>query len=466
MSYLVFGDIHSRLDLTSSLIEKAKKENLKLLSVGDIFHGPNGLGLDCFDKLVDANCEFIMGNHEWIFVKFLACIKAGFKPEEAIKMADFHCRFLSDENEKLQRVLKETQEEIKLIGEERLSLISSFPFSRHFGDICVYHAKPGIGEVALDNADAFWQRAARGELDLNNKTVIVGHEADYTLQMGMVFPQKSGQVIGLDLKAKRGGDVGYIIIKNNKIVKIDKINGKEEKMEKLIMKAVTKVDLGDISNASVDACGVTRKVYFGNYRVVKEARSSNGDLANQIESYIWEQASDGLKEFLPSTTLTPEGLIIQDRVETDPKGLIQALQNTFPDYVKELRKSPRFNLVARPEREWSLLWEPIRISLSLMKAQLASGKKDNTELRQAICMACDVYDRDFGPEMYWLKTTGVQAIPLKPLLELPLQTLWDLHSGNVGYCPINKKIKILDFAGSPRAHKFIEEVIQKFWPNI
>lgn len=465
MSYLVFGDIHSRLDLVLLLIQKAKEERLQLLSVGDIFHGPNGLGLDCFDALVKSGCEFILGNHEWIIVKYRDCIKAGFKPEEAIKMADFGCRFLSNDNEKLQRILKETQEEIIEIGEERLNLISSFPFSRHFGDISVYHAKPGVGEAALDNADAFWQKAAQGELSLNG-TVVVGHEADYTLQMGMVFPQKSGQVIGLDLKAKRGGDVGYIIIKNNKIVKIDKINGKEEKMEKLIMKAVTKVDLGDISNASVDACGVTRKVYFGNYRVVKEARSSNGDLANQIESYIWEQASDGLKEFLPSTTLTPEGLIIQDRVETDPKGLIQALQNTFPDYVKELRKSPRFNLVARPEREWSLLWEPIRISLSLMKAQLASGKKDNTELRQAICMACDVYDRDFGPEMYWLKTTGIQAIPLKALLELPLETLWDLHSQNVGYCPRTNKIKILDFAGSPRAHKFIEEVINKFWPNI
>jgi hypothetical protein len=223
MGYLVFGDIHSRLDLALSLIEKAKKENLKLLSVGDIFHGPNGLGLDCFDALVDAGCEFIASNHDFIHVLYQKGIKQGLSPEDAVRAADFHCKLLPSGHDKLERIGKEVRNEIELIGEERLNLISSFPFSRHFGNISIYHAKPGDNLLdAIDDADDWWQEVIKGSLVLHG-TVVVGHEGDFAKEYNkMVFKQLQGKVIALDLKAKRGGNVGFIVIENNEIIEIGK----------------------------------------------------------------------------------------------------------------------------------------------------------------------------------------------------------------------------------------------------
>ena len=224
MKHLVFGDIHTRLDLVCALIEKAQKENLKLLSVGDIFHGPNGrLGLDCFDLLVKEGCQFIASNHDFIHVLYLKAIEEGLSPEDAVRAADFHCKHLPNGDDKLERIKREVQAEIEVIGEERLNLISSFPFSRHFGDIFIYHAKPGEGLDAIDDADAFWQQVIKGELCLNG-TVVVGHEGDFAKQYNkMIFEQKQGRVIALDLKAKKGGNVGYIVIdENNEIIEIGK----------------------------------------------------------------------------------------------------------------------------------------------------------------------------------------------------------------------------------------------------
>ena len=126
--------------------------------------------------------------------------------EEALRIADFSCKYLMADDPKFLRILRETEEEISQLGKRRLSKIARFPFSMILGTTEIYHAKPGVWADALDDAEQFWLEAEAGELQLNNRNIIVGHEGDYAIKHDkMVFDQRSGKVIGLDLKAKKGG---------------------------------------------------------------------------------------------------------------------------------------------------------------------------------------------------------------------------------------------------------------------
>ncbi len=223
--YLIFGNIHARTDLAEKLVDKSKKENLHLISIGDVFHGKESLGIETFDLLDSNGCQFIMGNHEYIFIKYLDELRKGKSREDALRSADFSCKYLRADDPKFLRILRETEDEIRQLGEHRLSKIARFPFSMIFGSTEVYHAKPGVGSDALDDATQFWLDVIDGRLHLNNRTIIVGHEGDYAIQYDkMIFDQQSGKVIALDLKAKRGGHLGWCIIdKKGKVIKTDKI---------------------------------------------------------------------------------------------------------------------------------------------------------------------------------------------------------------------------------------------------
>ncbi len=223
--YLIFGNIHARTDLAEKLVDKSKKENLHLISIGDVFHGKESLGIETFDLLDSNGCQFIMGNHEYIFTKYLDELRKGKTKEEALRIADFSCKYLKADDPKFLRILRETEDEINLLGEYRLSKIARFPFSMIFGSTEIYHAKPGVGHDALDDAEQFWLDVEAGELQLNNRTIIVGHEGDYAIKHDkMVFDQRSGKVIALDLKAKKGGALGWCIVdRKGKIIEFNKI---------------------------------------------------------------------------------------------------------------------------------------------------------------------------------------------------------------------------------------------------
>ncbi len=223
--YLIFGNIHARTDLAEKLVDKSKKDNLQLISIGDVFHGKQSLGIETFDLLETNGCQFIMGNHEYIFTKYLDELRKGKTKEEALRIADFSCKYLRADDPKFVRILRETEDEIKQLGNHRLYKISKFPFSMIFGSTEVYHAKPGVGSDALDDAEQFWLDVEAGELHLDNRNIIVGHEGDYAIKHDkMVFDQQSGRVIALDLKAKKGGSLGWCIVdRRGNIIDTNKI---------------------------------------------------------------------------------------------------------------------------------------------------------------------------------------------------------------------------------------------------
>ena len=221
---------------------------------------------------------------------------------------------------------------------------------------------------------------------------------------------------------------------------------KEEKriMDRLTMKAVTPIDLVDnVLAAQSITCqaapiseGAFRKVWLGNYQVLKEAKAipdgnhsrsmGNGE-ANRLEAEIWNKHKDLdiLAEIKWKSAcnkyLTME-LLDMDRPTKD-----QQIQNLFHDlWVDE--NSENESAIKCMERMRLVTWALVvsnfdgKQATQRMKLNNWDGKVDPRKV-------------DFDREIY------------QKIFQLPPKTIWDLHYSNWGYSNFRKQLLILDYAG-------------------
>lgn len=210
------------------------------------------------------------------------------------------------------------------------------------------------------------------------------------------------------------------------------------------MKTVTPIDLVDnvLTAQSIVACqppiseGAFRKVWLGNYQVLKEAKMvpdgnhdrgmGNGE-ANRREFEIWEKYKDlnilaeikwksGCNKYL-----TMELLDMQ-RPTKD-----QEIQSLFYDlWVDE--GSQNDSAIKCMERMRLVTWALVasnfdgKQATQRMKLNNWDGKVDPRKV-------------DFDREIY------------QKIFQLPPKTIWDLHYSNWGYSCFKKELLILDYAG-------------------
>ena len=76
---LIIGDVHGCLDETGSLLDLLdyRQSHDRLIFVGDLINrGPNSMGV--LELIAKLNADFVLGNHELGFLKFLdTSVKAG-----------------------------------------------------------------------------------------------------------------------------------------------------------------------------------------------------------------------------------------------------------------------------------------------------------------------------------------------------------------------------------------------------
>lgn len=211
MKALVIGDIHASLD---KVIHLSYQSVEKVILLGDLLHGSNGLGEDVVDwfMAMGDKVELVLGNHE---ILPIICWKRGneWSIEDVVRW-DYGCRGEGKED-KILRIYGECIEDVRKLGEVRMHWLANGKAKLIYGNKEFYHARKGKGmEVWEDEDNEWFGMAVKGELNIGGKEIWVGHENVNKWSKGeWKFKQKCGGIVTcLDWGIKKGGELGWEII--------------------------------------------------------------------------------------------------------------------------------------------------------------------------------------------------------------------------------------------------------------
>jgi hypothetical protein len=227
----------------------------------------------------------------------------------------------------------------------------------------------------------------------------------------------------------------------------------------MFMKKVTPADLGNVAGLTPNAQGVDREVYFGNYRVAKKGKHQRGVEANVREAEIFTNASTRLKQFLPNTYMTKQNILSQELLGVgDSDELTNAIVKTFPKYSSIILSLPQYQSEKNMAKRFNILWTPLWMLLVFMKRQQLKGIKDDTLIRKTFNRRLETFRHEFGQDLTFLSNVSLDISEARCLMELPLETLVDIHANNIGWCLTNHNLKFLDFAGSTGNWGFLDDL--------
>lgn len=209
MKVMVIGDIHSRIELVDKLpFDECKK----VILLGDLLHGPNGLGVEVIDFFMslekEVNVNLVLGNHELFHVMYYL------KPESFSPARVMQWDYCSvGLPEKANQIYSDIIKEVNLLGEIRMDWLCQGKAKLIINNREFYHARQGVGRVWEDKDNAWFKSAVAGTLNIGNKMVWVGHENVRLYSSQFRFTQECGGVVTcLDWGAKKGGPLGWEVI--------------------------------------------------------------------------------------------------------------------------------------------------------------------------------------------------------------------------------------------------------------
>jgi len=207
MRVMIIGDIHSQIkkveELPFDLCEK-------VILLGDLLHGPNGLGVEVVDffRFLNKEVTLVLGNHEMFHVMYYLKPQS-FSPAKVMQW-DYCSIGLP---EKANQIYSDILKEVKLLGAERMEWIAKGKAKIIINNHEFYHARQGVGRVWEDKDNAWFRSAVTGTLNIGNKKVWVGHENVRLYSNQFRFVQQCGGIVTcLDWGAKKGGPLGWEII--------------------------------------------------------------------------------------------------------------------------------------------------------------------------------------------------------------------------------------------------------------
>lgn len=213
MKALVIGDIHASL---SKVIDLPYKSVEKVILLGDLLHGKDGLGGDVVDWFMGMGdkVELVLGNHE---ILPIVCWKKGKKwsMEDVVKW-DYGCRG-EGKKEKIERIHAECIKDVEELGEVRMRWLAKGKGKLIYDNKEFYHARKGLGmEMWEDEGNEWFAMAVKGKLNIGGKQIWVGHENVNRWngnERKWKFTQKCGGMVNcLDWGIKKGGELGWEII--------------------------------------------------------------------------------------------------------------------------------------------------------------------------------------------------------------------------------------------------------------
>lgn len=217
-------------------------------------------------------------------------------------------------------------------------------------------------------------------------------------------------------------------------------------METLVMKRVTAIDLVD-SNVAADqiamnvpqtAEGTFRRVYVGNYRVLKRAKSTISKLwirGNDTSGCRFNLTeADNFKKyehlglFAKVEWVSADGrYLVMEKMDMSEQLRIAAVKRTFADLW-----------VDSPDGDWQAAvdcCERLRVSMR----HYYDNNMDQT------LMGSLMSDPGWDRKVYYKSLDFNKGI-YKIIAQLPFDVAIDLHYNNMG-CDVNGNLKIIDFGG-------------------
>lgn len=220
-------------------------------------------------------------------------------------------------------------------------------------------------------------------------------------------------------------------------------------METLVMKRITAIDLVDsdvkaneiVINVPQTAEGAFRRVYVGNYRVLKRAKSvipklwiidesdKTGKRFNLTEADNFKKY-EHLGLFAKVEWVSADGrYLVMEKMDMSDHLRIAAVKKVFADLW-----------VDSPDGDWQAAVDCCE-RLRVLFDHYFNNNKDKTKLDTL--MGDSKWDR----KVYWkkLETFLDKGIYAK-IAQLPFDVAIDLHYNNMG-CDMNGNLKIIDFGG-------------------
>jgi hypothetical protein len=215
----------------------------------------------------------------------------------------------------------------------------------------------------------------------------------------------------------------------------------------LIMKAILPVDLisgkedvRKIIQTNPDANGKYRKVWIGNYKVLKFDTLTDGRESNKKEVYSYTKETEG---WLPKLYLTSPNLkyIVSEKLTTvgeDAGAVYQAARTKLGPMVSWFLTNPCFQ---DKDEAWTY---GVRLFLYYTKQCMRFGyMTDPAQFNNHFNWG---FKKHFPNGADWHKMLTPALIELCTLFEEDV--LVDLHHANIGISQFDGSFKLLDFGGN------------------